>query len=107
MPKFEPTARLAGGGSQVVIAGPLACSAKEAAAGVRARIRVTLAQRRTKAAGEAVWQRACTKPRWKVTVRSSHAFTAGTARGCALGTQTKAGTVVDVLIWCQTIKLVA
>ena len=107
--RFDPTAQLAGGGARVLVAGPLACTAKEKADGVRARarIRVTLAQRSAKASGEAASEGGCAKERWQVTVPAARSFKAGPAKACALGTQTKAGVVVDVLIWCQTIKLVS
>ena len=105
LPKFDATARLTSGG--VLVAGPLACTAKEKAAGVRARIRVTLAQRSAKASGEALWRGGCEKARWKVNVPAARPFAAGPARACALGTQTKAGAIVDTLIWCQTIRLTA
>jgi hypothetical protein len=106
-PKFDKTAKRTGGGATVALAGPLACTETEIAEGLQVTIRITLAQRGARAAGEALWRGTCAKGRWKVSVRSTETFQAGNANACALGIQKRDGAVHDVLLWCQRIKLVA
>ena len=102
---FDRTAKLTSGDHVAVVSGPLECSPGTAAATVQ----VTLV-RRTKPApafGFGSWRGRCAKGQWKATVKSQQAFTAGTARACALGVERRNGSAVDALEWCQTIKLVA
>jgi hypothetical protein len=105
-PKFDPVSRLGGGGA--LVGGPLACTASDRSHSVRVRIRVTLAQRSARAAGDAVWTGCCSKTSWRLGVPGARPFRAGPVQACALGVQrTPSGAVWDVRLWCQTLRLAA
>jgi hypothetical protein len=101
---FNPTASLTSADHAAVVSGPLECTPANAGATVR----VTLVRRTspTPAYGSGTWRGLCGKRQWQATVHSRQAFTAGTARACAFGVETRSGTAVDALLWCRTIRLV-
>jgi hypothetical protein len=104
-PRFDARAPLSEDGRTATLAGPLACTSDEGK--MRVTIRVTLAQRSSRAAGETLWRGSCAKPRWKAAVTSERPFRPGSARACALGVQRSPdGTVHDVLSWCDTVRLI-
>ena len=100
---FDRNAKLTSGDHAAIVSGPVQCSPANAAATVR----VTLVRRTSPPAyGVGSWRGLCRKGKWTATITSKQAFTTGAARACAFGVETRSGTAVDALLWCQTIRLV-
>lgn len=97
---FSHSARLTAANAALV-KGRFGCSPRRVAV---LSIRVTLVERTKPAPGFGVgtWRGRCVKSgRWRTKITSTAPFSPGSARACAVGIETRTGTIVDAVLWCQ------